>query len=203
LPPLNLIMLSSASMHFDFAYAYDGFNEELLKVKATNDCGLTYQTLFTEGGNNLATSNTTTPWVPNSTSDWKNIYIDLSDFARSENVQIVIEIISAQGNNAFVDNVELFASNIINPIELVENTITVYPNPATNGTVNISVNLNRSQPAKLFVYNSQGSFVYEKTIPNALNQTFEITTIQLPNGIYFARIVGSDIDMSRSFLINN
>ncbi len=203
LPPLNLSELSSASMHFDFAYAYDGFNEELLKVKATNNCGLTYQTLFIEGGNDLATSNTTTPWVPNTASDWKNIYVDLSDFAGSENVQIVIEIISAKGNNAFVNNVELYASNIITPLELVENTIAIYPNPATNGTVNISFNLSNSQPAQLFVYNSQGSFVSEKTIPNALNQTFEVTTAQLPNGIYFARIVGKQIDVSRSFLINN
>ncbi len=203
LPPLNLYELNSASMHFDFAYAYDGFNEELLKVKATKDCGLTYQTLFIQGGNELATSNATTPWVPNGASDWKNVYVDLSDFAGSENVQLVIEVISAQGNNAFVDNIELYASNIITPLELVKNTITVYPNPASNGTVNISFNLSNSQPAKLLIYDSQGSFVYDESIPNALNQTFEITTMQLPNGIYFARIVGNQTDISRSFVVNN
>lgn len=202
LPLLNLENLQAASMHFDFAYAFDGFNEELLRVKVSNNCTESYETLFSEGGEELATSFTTTPWLPTNESDWKNIYIDLSEYAGNENVQIVIEITSAQGNNAFVKNIELFASNIINPVQLVENTITAYPNPCTNGTINISFNLEKSQPAKLVIYNSVGAFILEKDINTALNQTFEVTTQHLRNGMYFVRLVGDEIDISRSFMVN-
>lgn len=203
LPVLDMESAQSASMHFDFAYAFNGFDEELLRVKATTNCGQSYQTLFIEGGEELATSFNTTSWVPSSSSDWKNIYVDLSDFAGNSNVQIVIELISAQGNNAFVNNIELYASNIIETLQLAENTITAYPNPSSNGAVNISFNLNESQPAKLYIYNSQGQFVLEEDVNNALNQTFEVATLHLLNGMYFARIIGSEIDISRSFMVSN
>ncbi|MCF6352955.1 MAG: choice-of-anchor J domain-containing protein [Cyclobacteriaceae bacterium] len=202
LPPLNLSDLSSASMHFNFAYAFNGSNEELLQIKATKDCGQSFETLFIEGGEDLATNFTTTPWLPNADSDWKNVYINLTDFAGNENVQLVIELTSAQGNNAFIKNIELYASNITNPLNLVENSITAYPNPSTNGLVNISFNLTEQQPAKLLIYNAQGSFIYEKNIENALNQTFEVATAHLQSGIYFARLVGTQIDISRSFIIS-
>jgi len=188
-------------MHFDFAYAYNGFNEELLRVKVSN-CDQPYQTLFIQGGEELATSFTTTSWLPSGEPDWKDIYVDLTEFAGNKNVQIVIELVSAQGNNAFVDNIELYASNIESPLDLVENTITAYPNPSSNGLINISFNLKKQQPAKLLIYNAQGSFVYEEDIENALNQTFEITTAYFQNGIYFARLVGNQIDISRSFMVN-
>ena len=203
LPPLNLSDLQSASMHFDFAYAFDGFNEELLTVKASANCGETYETLFIEGGEKLATRFITTPWLPNGDSDWKNMYVDLSNFAGSENVQVVVELTSAQGNNAFVKNIELFASNIIEPLNLVENTITSYPNPSSNGMVNISFNLDDVQPATLLIYNSQGAFVFKKEVNIALNQTFEIATYNFRNGMYFARLIGNEIDISRSFMVNN
>ncbi|MCF6360954.1 MAG: choice-of-anchor J domain-containing protein [Cyclobacteriaceae bacterium] len=202
LPLLNLSTLTSASMHFDFAYAYNGFNEELLRVKVSKDCGVTFETIFIEGGEELATNFTTTPWIPAGESDWKDIYIDLTQFVGYENVQLMIELVSAKGNNAFIDNVELFASNIEYPLGLEENSITAYPNPSANGIVNISFNLKDQQAAKLLIYNAQGSFIYEEDISNALNQTFEITTIHLQNGIYFARLVGAQVDISRSFIIS-
>ncbi len=202
LPPLNMLHLSSASMHVNFAYAYDGFNEELLKIKATTDCGETYETLFIEGGEDLATSFTTTPWWPNGSTDWKNIYVNLTSFAGFENVQLVIELISAKGNNAFINSFELYASNIIDPLNLVSNSITAYPNPSSTGTINISFNLKEPQQAKLLIYNTQGRLIYEKHVENALNQTFKIETIHLQSGMYFARLAGSKIDISKSFIIN-
>lgn len=203
LPPLNLANLNSASMHFSFAYAYDGFNEELLKVRATKDCGETYETLFIEGGEELATNFTTTPWFPSSAADWRNVYVDLTEFVGNENVQLIIELSSAKGNNAFVTDIELFASNIIIPLELAENTITAFPNPSFSGSINIGFNLSKVQSAKMLIYNAKGIFVVEKDIPTALNQTFKVTTAHLQNGIYFARIIGSEVDISRSFIISN
>ncbi len=202
LPPLDLTGLNSASMHFDFAYAYDGLNEEVLRVKVSNNCGNTYETLYLAGGEELATGFSTTPWLPNAASDWKNIYVDLTDFAGNENVQIVIELVSAKGNNAFITNVELYASNIIEPLNLEENTITAYPNPSTNGTINISFSLNKAQPARLLIYNAQGMFIYDISLDIALNQTLEISTINLKNGMYFARVVSNEVDISRSFMVS-
>lgn len=202
MPPLNLSELQSASMHFDFAYAFDGFNEELLRVKASGNCGDSFEVLFEQGGEDLATGFSTTSWTPGGTTDWKNIYVDLSDYAGNDRVEVVIEIISAQGNNAFVKNIELYASNIEEPLALDENTITTYPNPSTNGLVNISFNLEKSQPAKLLIYTAQGSFVLTEDITTALNQTYQVQTTNLRNGIYFARLVGDGIDISRSFIVS-
>ncbi len=202
LPSLNLSNLTSASMHFNFAYAFNGVNEELLQIKATKDCGQSFETIFIEGGEELATNFATTPWLPNAASDWKNIYVDLSDFSGNENVQIVIELVSAKGNNAFITNVELYASNIIDPLNLEENTITAYPNPSTNGMINISFSLNKAQPAKLLIYNAQGMSIYDVNIDIALNQTLEIPTFNLKNGMYFARIVSNNVDISRSFMVS-
>jgi len=202
LPPLNLENLNSASMHFDFAYAYDGTHEELLSVQVSTNCGASYETVLEQGVADIYTNLSSTSWVPVSDSDWRDIYVDLTKYAGNDHVQIIIELTSAQGNNAYINNVELFASDISDPLQISENSITVYPNPAINGLVKFTFNLTNPQPATLLVYNAQGRFVFDMNMEIALNQTFEVNTVNLQNGMYFVRLVGDQIDISRSFIVN-
>ena len=203
LPPLNMENLLTSSLHFDRAYAFDGLHEELFRVKVSVDCGQTYDILYEEGGENLATVfSTLTTWAPSEESDWLDTYVDLSDYTGYENVQVVLELTSAQGNNIYIDTIELYASNIINPITLEENTLSVYPNPITSDNIQLTINLSKAQPAHLSIINSQGSIVYSYDVPNALNQTFDIPVHGLQNGIYFARFMSNEQSITQSFILS-
>lgn len=202
LPSLNMLDLLSASLHFDLAYAYDGVHEELLRVKASTDCGQTYETLLEEGGESLATSlSTSETWKPSSEEDWIDMYVDLSVYAGLENVQLAIMLTSAQGGNVYIDNVELFASNDDDPLSIEENTLTVYPNPVEGNNIHFTVNLSEAQPAQLDIINSLGSRVLSYSIPKALNQTIDIPANSLENGMYFVRLVGNDQTLVQRFVI--
>lgn len=202
LPALNLSNVTSASMHFDWSYAYNVSDEELLRVKVSTDCGSTYETIFEEGGDDLSTIFSSTPWLPGTDDDWVNKYIDLSSYAGMSNVVVVLELMGAQGNNAYVDNIELFASNIVEPLVLDDNTVAVYPNPVSSDYVHFTLNLVEQQSVEMLIYTSNGSVIYKKPVENGLNQTFDIPTAPLNNGLYVVRIVGDQFDLRKSFMIN-
>ncbi|MCB0496457.1 MAG: choice-of-anchor J domain-containing protein [Cyclobacteriaceae bacterium] len=204
LPPLNLENSLFSSLHFSRAYAYNGSDEELLRAKVSVNCGQTFETVYEEGGESLATSlSTSSSWAPSGEADWSDTYINLSSYAGYENVMVALELTSAQGGNMFVDNVEFYASNVEEPLPLKENMLTVYPNPVSNGTVHLTINLSEAQAAQLTVLNSQGATVLSYDIPKALNQTLDIPAYNMQSGIYFVKFISRDQSLIQRFVINN
>lgn len=205
MPALNLSNVTSASLHFDWSYAFNVTDEELLRVKVSTDCGVSYDKVFEEGGKTLSNKFASSVWTPSSTDDWVDKYIDLSNYAGYDNVWVVIELTSAQGNNAYLDNVELFASNIVEPLALEENTFAIYPNPASGDYVHLSLNLAEKQPIQMAIYSSKGTLVFEKSVENGLNQTFDIPTVDLRSGIYIVKLVGDNGNLlvTKSLYVDN
>lgn len=113
-------------LEFSFAYAeYSGGSLEGLEVKISKDCGLTYKDediLFKKFGENLASAQTVgDAFVPSGRLEWKNIQLDLSDYAGSDNLRISFAGINDYGNNLYLDNIKIVENDsYTNDLQLVE-----------------------------------------------------------------------------------
>jgi len=79
---------------------------------------------------------------------------------------------------------------------LLESQISVYPNPVTNGNLNISFNsipFDSSSSIDLQIVNTNGQVVFEKSYSNLNNnQPLSIDINSLTNGIYFLRLLSDE-----------
>ena len=128
-------MVPPAKLYFDVAYArYDVNYHDTLFVSLTNDCGVTYNTLYTKGDNVLATApNTTAEFVPTATQ-WRRDSVDISAYVGSPAITVRFEAKSGFGNNLYIDNINLTGNGFvgITQPDFANEEIRVYPNPFTN-----------------------------------------------------------------------
>jgi hypothetical protein len=97
--------------------------------------------------------------------------------------------ISDYGNNAYIDNINITASQVITEVkDYTENSFEVYPNPAGD-LVTFSVQTAASQ-SKLEVLDAVGKLVIAKDIAAKEKQNIRLSTADLNNGVYFVRING-------------
>ncbi|MFN3528729.1 MAG: S8 family serine peptidase [Bacteroidia bacterium] len=99
-----------------FAHAYaqrDSSSNDSLRVSISTDCGDSWTSLWAEGGSNLATSQPIgTIFIPSSNGQWQNNQIDLSAYLGLGEVVLRFESTNANGNNLFLDDIEVLISNM-------------------------------------------------------------------------------------------
>lgn len=106
---VDLSTLSNASISFRYAYAQraNGDQDELRLYISTN-CGESWSPRWGRTGVQLATVNpTNTDWTPSGESDWMLGSVSLSTGQLVENLLIRFEFESDQGNNLFLDDINI------------------------------------------------------------------------------------------------
>lgn len=97
-------------LSFDVAYArFNGTANDSLAVEVSADCGASWQRIFANGGQNLATNGgafATRRFTPNA-SQWRKDSLDLSSFIGNDALQIRFAGINYYGNNLYLDNIML------------------------------------------------------------------------------------------------
>src|SRR5205814_2489152 len=106
LPEINLNGISNPQLSFEYAYKYRNQYKDSLRVMISTDCGASWNTLFYSGGVALASGTYGYSFYP-SASDWKSKSLDVS--AYSGDALIKFEDISYNGNNLFIDDVNIGA----------------------------------------------------------------------------------------------
>lgn len=106
LPLIDIGDLRNTSLGFTYAYApYPGYSDSLV-VAISDDCGATWHMLFGKVGYGLATASATTElFYPHNSSQWKSEVFSLSEF--TGNVLIRFHVVNGNGNNLYLDNVNL------------------------------------------------------------------------------------------------
>ncbi|MES2837486.1 MAG: T9SS type A sorting domain-containing protein [Bacteroidota bacterium] len=130
LPSINLDgVQGTLVMSFSVAYVkYDASSTDALQVKASTDCGATWQTLYNKSGSTLATVATpsTTNFAPSS-GQFRTETINMSSYVGTTQLLVKFVGISDYGNNVFVDNVNIvgFVPPVIsnNNIQFCENSV--------------------------------------------------------------------------------
>ncbi|MBO4646355.1 MAG: DUF2436 domain-containing protein [Bacteroidales bacterium] len=140
--------------------------------------------ISTDGGNTFAS----TPLYDmrndqNNFSDWSittSNAIDLTPYAAENNVQIMFQYIGTYGAEMWIDNVTIEDHNGITE-ESTENTVRVFPNPATN-----MINVEAQGFETYQLVNMLGQTVASN---NLVNGTAHINVSKLTNGVYFVRLI--------------
>ncbi|WP_276977764.1 M43 family zinc metalloprotease [Flavobacterium filum] len=187
--------LAPASLEFKYAYAQSqpGNNDKLSVLISTN-CGTTWTTIFSKSGALLNSTGTTYSgaYTIPYPQEWQTVNIDISAFSNKA-VYFKFEFtpdVNGPGNNVFIDDINI--NGIQDAVgfkeNLVQNNISLYPNPAKN-TLTIEMKENISQ---LELFSVDGKLIETFKFNNDKNkETLELTNIK--PGLYFAKINSKEI----------
>lgn len=116
LPPLDLTGVNNVRMTYDMAYRGLGSSyDDSLRIYISTDCGTTWTLLQSrgeDGSQNFATGPNMpalTVFEPSSSADWRNDTLDLSGYDGMNDVRIKFTAISGNGNNLYLDNINIDA----------------------------------------------------------------------------------------------
>lgn len=123
---------------------------------------------------------------------WRRVQFDLTPFAGSV-FDITLQAcnrfsdkVQGQGDNVFIDNIEIVNSVPVVAINESDAQLSVFPNPA-NGVVNIVVS-NIRENSTLEVRDARGKLVYRSQLAQGLeNQTLQINNLSA--GLYMVRVL--------------
>lgn len=148
-PFINLSKMKVKNLHFDYAFNYHKytppyFNEDMtfsdtLKIYISNDCGETYDLLFEEAGEELATTDepiinpidiNSSIFIPNE-EEWRTINIDLTDYSFETNSILKFSLVSGQGGTIYLDNINI--GDVALSVESLKDvSFNISPNPVHN-----------------------------------------------------------------------
>jgi len=187
LPAVNFLLAQQPlQLTFDVAYhPYGTTYQDTLKVEASTDCGVTWNSFYTKGDVALATvpsSTGTTPFLPNA-AQWRKDTVDFSTIAGQPDILIRFKGISRGGDNVYIDNINLNNALGINDIGL-NNDFTIYPNPSS-GIFILDNKGNRNAKTTIRITTALGETVYQSMVSNE-KSTIDLSCVA--KGIYFVQI---------------
>ncbi|TCZ74168.1 T9SS-dependent choice-of-anchor J family protein [Flaviaesturariibacter aridisoli] len=171
---------------------------DTLEVLATADCGATYQSVYKKWGQELQTvlENAAanfpqgTGFAPNATQ-WRSERVDVSGFTTQPQVQFLFRARSNNGNNIYIDNVNVSARTL--PANLKANGYVITPNPTSGNTFRI---WHLRQPTTLRyvnVYDAKGALVWTKSYSKNAENVITVDLSGKPAGVYMVSL-GYDDD---------
>jgi hypothetical protein len=168
LPPLDMSASPGApELSMDIAYSQRNVNSnDKLEVFASDNCGANWTSVFSQSGGAMATYGpvASSAYVPDNfdASHWKTEVVQLLGFNKP-NLIVKLVVTSDNGNNLYLDNINLVQGNGVGISSLNKSNtkVNVYPNPA-NTLANVTVQSLSGGTAKITVVNSIGQLVYSK-----------------------------------------
>ncbi len=126
--------------------------------------------------------------MPTVESQWRHETVNLSAYAGQANVAVRFKGTSADGNNAFLDNINFTATAGL--IQLAsEEKFTIYPNP-TSKQATIQFNSNGQDNVNIRIVNAIGQVVYSEELKNSKGLiTHAVNTENFANGIYQVTVI--------------
>lgn len=136
---------------------------ESLRVSISNDCGATWTFKKTFNSSSILQSAdpTSDAFVPTDESDWNLFVIDnIQPHERTENFRIQLQFLSNGGNNIYVDDINIIASNPVSVEDKksVFERLSVYPNPSTDFTT-VSLTARIADDASIELIDIQGKSI--------------------------------------------
>ena len=130
----NLMASNFPYLTFDVAYASRSITRtDTLTLSASTDCGHTWNQLWKQGANDLATQTETNIAFTPTNTQWKTVQVDINTYINTDQIQFKFENKSGWGNMLYIDNINIKSYGVSVPeITKQEDELVVYPNPSTN-----------------------------------------------------------------------
>ncbi len=184
---LNLTGSSSASINFKYSYARKPTSgSETVQLLVSNDCGENW-VIFR--GLNPTVGSKSGEFFPGGTSEWTSQSIPINGSYFTSNFRFKFRIKNGNGNNFFVDDININQVVGIDENDLISN-LELFPNPTSNFTT-ASIDLKKESQVSVSLLNTLGqtvkSIITNKTLSQG-NNTLTIEKGNLNAGIYFVSI---------------
>ena len=150
-------LVNQPLLTFDVAYCRWGAGySDSLYVGVSTDCGASYQYVYYQGGENLATApDNQSEFVPTSTQ-WRTDTVNLATWAGQNNVQVAFRNKGDWGNIIYLDNINLGSSVGINEVQNTQ-APSVFPNPLRAGGI---INIKNLPKSSLTLFDGKGKRVW-------------------------------------------
>ncbi len=203
--PIIVNSASYDSQYVSFDYAYLQGNQypgstvkplDTLELMITQDCGLTFRTIWKNWGEDLQTVNepnyTYQPAYVPSTQDareWRNVRLYLNPFIGTANYQIFWVSKANRQNNLYIDNINISSRTL--PQKLKNQGFDIYPNPFSSTFLihhwQAPLDLQAAQ-----VYTSAGQLVWERRYAGTANTEITVDMAKLAKGVYVLKMIYSN-----------
>ncbi len=201
LTPADLSAAVSPSLAFDVAHKQIvAQSNDRLEVIVSTDCGQSWTSVWNKSGATLAsvTGYQTSPYTPG-VSHWRAESVDLSAYAGQQSLLIAFKGTSNNGNNAFIDNINLLNAVVGISETGSENLISVYPLPS-NGNLFINVAKIKSEKMTLTVTGITGKTVKEFSMLKS-GDLINLDLTDLENGSYILKINTGEQSLTKKIVI--
>ena len=188
-PTMNLTNTTNTSFTFKYAYASRTINDSsVFKVFVSNNCGQTWIQRISKVAPNFRTVTTpvVTSFVPTSTQ-WVQQSVILG-MNNTPSVRVKFEFTQDEGNNFYIDDINLTGTVGINELLADEYQFGIHPNPS-QGTAVLELELDESSNLKIELCDVVGKKVTDvaNNIYSPGKQQFEIQNKNY-EGVYFVRV---------------
>ncbi len=187
-----------SQLTFEVAHApYSATYNDRIQVRVSSNCGASWTIVYDKAGATLATAPITTSAYNPTASQWRLETVSLDPFIGSADLLVQFRAISAYGNNAYVDNVNITDGNVSVPVTLFQSGVELYPNPAKNEAY-LNANLSKAADLQVNIMNSIGALVKTYNFTSVTNQILKLDLTGLAKGTYVVNVSnGSDVFNTR------
>lgn len=201
---ISLSGSSSLNLSFKFAYAKkDTSNNDRLQLYFSNSCTNSWYQRLNLTNSNLETAPpTSSPFVPASSSEWKQITASIPSTYLSSSFKFKFVFTSNGGNNIYIDDINLDVNAGINGLEEISSSIQLFPNPASD-QVTIAFSLFSTRKINVAIINLLGQTVYvteKQTFYNGEN-TVTLNVRDIAPGSYFITIMDEVSSIKKPLII--
>lgn len=183
-------------------------NNDRLRVLVSTNCGQSWSQRYSKAGSTLktVTNPVTSSFLPTTASQWRMESVSLASVATSNNIRIKFEFEGDDGNNIYLDDINIGAINagLEANLEAVID-FNVMPNPF-NETSILAFNLPSHEIVNITVYDVLG-----KEVKSVLNNEklasgsyrYELNKKDIgASGIYFVRVNVGGASMMKKIVLN-
>lgn len=214
-PAYYLDYLTGIQLQFTYSYATadldDDDNTPMLRVWSSINCGQTWSLRWTRQDSTLSTGGLdTTFFIPQQDSMWDTVTINLPTICAAPNVRFKFEFSAPAdraGNNLYIDDINILATNVGIEEQHETNAFTVYPNPGDGNSV-IAYTVDQSSEVQVEIYDLAGRLIASKDLGEQATGNYVLPLSEvapaLAEGTYVIRIKFGDFTESRKiFLFGN
>ncbi|HRG57556.1 MAG TPA: M43 family zinc metalloprotease [Bacteroidia bacterium] len=210
MPSMDLTQFASPRLYYKIAYASltgtagVDYQSNSLQVLSSVDFGKTWGVRRTYTENTLSTTaDQDAAFTPTSQSQWREDNINLSLFAGYTNIQFKFRFEAGEGNNIYIDDINMNNATPLHEFESLKNNFRIAPNPAENDAV-VYFSTETSANTSIKVFDVLGKIVAEYTMGNiaAGNHNIILSKDNLnSSGIYFVQLSVNDVILSKKFVL--
>ena len=204
-PAFNLSNVTNANMTFQLAFApRTNTSTDQLKVWASTSCGQLWSIRYNKVGSLLATTGIITSYFIPNNSQWRQetVQINNSTYNNKPNVRFKFDYLQSNGNNIYIDDINLNGTIGLNEVMEASLDLVVYPNPViSKGSIEFT--LQERQPVKIDVVDVLGRVVNEiaESDLEAGEYQFELP-VDIASGLYSVRLNVNGYVSTRKVIVN-